>query len=147
MYFVTNIKAHPQKSVFIHKDFIFQQIIVDFITKNVGTKNFNTLSTFMQVNNNGVLSFERFVRQFTSDPFPLVDNPELMLIAPYWADVDTRGTGRVWYRQTSDAALLSRARREIRSAFVSQMTFDPTMLFIATWDHVGHYNRRTTLVS
>lgn len=100
----------------------------------------------MQVNNNGVLSFESSVRQFTSDPFPLVDNPDLMLIAPYWADVDTRGTGTVWYRQTSDEALLLRARREIRSAFVSQMTFQPTMLFIATWDHVGHYNQRTTRV-
>ena len=94
-----------------------------------------------------MLSFERSVRQFTSDPFPLVDNPDLMLIAPYWADVDTRGTGTVWYRQTSDETLLLRARREIRSAFVSQMTFQPTMLFIATWDHVGHYNRRTALVS
>lgn len=104
-------------------------------------------SSKLQVNNNGVISFERSVRQFTSNPFPLVENPDLMLIAPYWADVDTRGTGTVWYRQTSNEILLLQARRAIRSAFVNQMTFQPTMLFIATWDHVGHYNQRTSLVS
>lgn len=85
------------------------------------------------------------VSQFTSQSFPLGDGR--MLIAPYWADVDTTGTGTVWYRQTSDAVLLSRARREIRAVFVTHMNFEPTMLFIATWDHVGYYNSRTDLVS
>ena len=68
-------------------------------------------------------------------PSPL--SGDLQLIAPYWADVDTRGTGSVWYRQTTDTQLLARARDEIRAAFINQGSFNPTSLFIATWDHVG----------
>lgn len=95
----------------------------------------------LQVNNNGDLSFTTRVSTFTPQAFPLSGN--LQLIAPYWADVDTRGTGSVWYRETTDPQLLTRARNEIQSAFIDQARFSPTSLFIATWDHVGYYNRRT----
>ena len=99
---------------------------------------------FLQVNNNGDISFTRAVSTYTPQAFPLSGN--LQLIAPYWADVDTRGTGSVWYRQTTDSQLLARTRDEIRAAFINQATFNPTSLFIATWDHVGYYNRRTDKV-
>ena len=98
----------------------------------------------LQVNNNGDISFTTPVSTFTPQTFPLSGN--LQLIAPYWADVDTRGTGSVWYRQTTDAQLLARARDSIRAAFINQARFNPTSLFIATWDHVGYYNRRTDKV-
>ncbi len=98
----------------------------------------------MQVNNNGDLSFTNGVPQFTPNPFPLTGT--LQLIAPFWADVDTRGTGTVWYRQTTESQLLARARSEIEAAFVSQGSFSPAFLFIATWDHVGYYNRHAEKV-
>ena len=98
----------------------------------------------LQVNNNGDISFTGPISTFTPQAFPLSGN--LQLIAPYWADVDTRGTGSVWYRQTTDTQLLARARDEIRAAFINQASFNPTSLFIATWDHVGYYNRRTDKV-
>ena len=97
-----------------------------------------------QVNNNGLLSFDVAVSQFTPDSFPLDDGR--MVIAPYWGDVDTTGTGIVWLRETSNATLLDRAASDIRGAFVNQMFFEPTSLFIATWDHVGYYSSRTDLV-
>lgn len=96
------------------------------------------------MNNNGILSFGEGIGQFTPQSFPLGDGR--MIIAPYWGDVDTTGTGRVWYRETSEASLLTRARSEVRAAFVGQMSFEPTMLFIATWDHVGYFNSHTDLV-
>lgn len=96
------------------------------------------------MNNNGLLSFDVPVSQFTPQSFPLGDGR--MIVAPYWADVDTRGTGKVWYRETTEAALLTKAKSEIRAAFINQMFFEPTTLFIATWDHVGYYDSNTDLV-
>ena len=98
----------------------------------------------MQVNNNGDISFTRAVTTFTPQAFPLAD--DLELIAPYWSDVDTRGTGNVWYRETADPDLLERAQKEIRRAFVAHENFVPTYLFVATWDHVGYYNSHTDKV-
>ena len=98
----------------------------------------------LQVNNNGDISFTRPVSTYTPQTFPLSGN--LQLIAPDWADVDTRGTGSVWYRETTDTQLLARARDEIRAAFINQASFSPTSLFIATWDHVGYYSQRTDKV-
>ena len=65
-----------------------------------------------------------------------------MIIAPYWADSDIRQMGAVWYRETNNQTLLARARREIRSAFVNNMDFEPTYLFIATWDRVPYFPGR-----
>ena len=61
------------------------------------------------------------------------------IIAPYWADVDTRGTGQIFYRQSTDPSLLARASREIQSAFPSSQNVAITNLLIATWDKVGYY--------
>ena len=91
-----------------------------------------------QVNNNGVISFTIPVSAFTPEPFPLGNGLEL--IAPYWADVDTTGTGIVWYRETSNPDLLNRVQREIVRVFSAQQNFAPINLFIATWDHVGYYS-------
>ena len=70
------------------------------------------------------------MRQYTPDPFPL--GGDRILIAPYWADVDTTGTGTVWYRETTGAL----------PTFLNASVQDPgsVLLFIATWDHVGYFN-------
>ena len=96
------------------------------------------------MNNIGLLSFGAGRGQFTLDGFPLGDGR--FIIVPFWGDVDTRGTGTVWYRETTDTSLLLQARNEIRAAFVDQMSFEPETLFIATWDHVGYFYRHTDLV-
>ena len=85
------------------------------------------------------------VSTYTPDPFPL--SGDLQLISPYWGDVDTRGTGSVWYRESINRVLLARAQNEIRAAFpVIARTFSPFFLFIATWDHVGYYSSHTDKV-
>ena len=65
-------------------------------------------------------------------------------MAPYWANVDTRGTGKIFYRQSTDPSLLARATSEIR--LVSK-NVTITNLFIATWDAVGYYSRKTDKVN
>ena len=101
-----------------------------------------------------MISFTRQVRTFTPQAFPLEGS--LQLIAPYWADVDTRpsGSGNVWYRETStsDSELIARARSDIMRdpllfPEVDFSTFLPTSIFIATWDRVGYYNQRSDKVS
>ena len=67
-------------------------------------------------------------------------------MAPFWADVDTSGTGDVWYRESNSPALLAKANKQIMDAFPLQARFTATRLLIATWDHVGYYNRKTDKV-
>ena len=94
-----------------------------------------------------MISFDAPVTAYTPDSFPIMGN--FVLLSPYWADVDTRPStgGFVHYRQSTDPALLNMARDQIRVVFpVDFQTFTPTFLFVATWDHVGYYNRRTDKV-
>ena len=67
-------------------------------------------------------------------------------IAPYWADADLRGTGEVYYRQTRNPVLLTRATNEIQRAFSMSQDAIVTSLFIVTWEAVGYFNHGTDKV-
>ena len=54
---------------------------------------------------------------FNSDHGQFPTDTNYKMIAPYWADVDTRGIANVTYRMTTDADLLRRANNHIRKAF------------------------------
>ena len=69
------------------------------------------------------------------------------MIAPYWADVDTRKIGRVFYRQTTEPSLLARATSEITSAFNATQNITITALVIATWYTVGYFELNANKVS
>ena len=83
------------------------------------------------MNTNRVISFSVPVSQFTPDRFPLRDKRGR--IAPFWGDMDTRNGGVVFYRESTDTALLQKATRDIRRAFRA------TWIFIAAWDSVAFY--------
>ena len=91
-----------------------------------------------------MVSFSSSVSSYNSQAFPINDSA---LITPYWGDVDTRGTGDVLYRQTSDSSLLENARSDVLSVYTEFTSFTPTSLLIATWDHVGYFDSQTDLVS
>ena len=76
-------------------------------------------------------------------PFSLTNQP---LVAPFWGDVDTRSSGEVFYRLTTNQALLAEVGMEIRRSFVNSRGFFPTSLFIATWNDVGYYENHADLV-
>lgn len=96
------------------------------------------------MNNNGHISFDGPVSTYTPVPFPLNGSgfDATQLIAPYWADADTRPGGTVWYRESSSQADLSRAQSEIRDIFPGEADrFSPHLVFIVTWDHIGYYDQ------
>ena len=106
----------------------------------------NTLPPFLshyfeQVNNNGIISFDVSYSAFQPNAFPFSSTP---IVAPFWADSDTRMNGNVWYGERSDdVLLLLRAQEDVQSYFSSQYNFEPNFLFVATWDSVHHYQDGT----
>ena len=98
----------------------------------------------LQVSNNGFVSLDKKFSTISFNPIPLPLHGTDKIIGSYWADVDTRGTGKVYYHQTTRPNLLSRANYEIKTAFPLSKRI--TNLLIATWDAVGYYNRRTDKV-
>ena len=78
--------------------------------------------TSMFVNTNGNITFRGPLSTFTPNPFPVATQP---MIAPYWADVDTRGGGAP--ANNSIFWHLAPGRMQI------------------TWHNVGYYNIRDDL--
>lgn len=90
---------------------------------------------------------------FTSQTFPISSarrGSNFQVIAPFWGDVDTSGSmlGTVWYRsETNNTILLQRVKNVISKYLplypeVDLRQFNPTLLFIATWDQVGYYRQQ-----
>ena len=104
----------------------FQSIL---IVKSYWIASFN--DSVLQVNRNGVLSFQTQFYELRPQSFPLNG---FSLIAPFWYGVHI---GNIFFRQTSNATLLQKARDQLQELFPSSGNFTPTILFIATWDRVA----------
>ncbi|OWF44878.1 Sushi, nidogen and EGF-like domain-containing protein 1 [Mizuhopecten yessoensis] len=102
---------------------------------------FNSQHDSLFVNTNGAISFQKTLSQFTPAPFPLQDHRSI--VAPFWADVDIRNGGTVWYRETTDPAILQRATDEIRLYNPDQSDFHASWVFVSTWDNVAFYGAST----
>uniref|UniRef100_A0A8C5SFY2 Tectorin alpha n=1 Tax=Laticauda laticaudata TaxID=8630 RepID=A0A8C5SFY2_LATLA len=94
------------------------------------------------VNNNGVVSFNVLVSQFTPESFPLADGRAF--IAPFWADVHNGIRGEIYYRETTDPVLLKKVSKDIRKYFKNLPSFTALSVFIATWDEVTFYGGSST---
>ena len=68
-------------------------------------------------------------------------------VAPFWADVDTRGSGNVWYRVSTSQTMLDKAYKDIRDAFPLEPEFTPTELVIVTWEKVGYFDSKSDKVA
>ena len=97
----------------------------------------HSVTHILQVNTNGIITLDQPYPSYIAGPLPLVIIRR-WIIAPYWANVDTRGTGQIFYRQTNDPSLLAEASSEIRAAFPEYQNITITNLFITTWDAVGY---------
>ena len=88
-----------------------------------------------QIYENGYIGLGGAAGSSSPQSFPFSDSNGLL--APFWADI-ARGstTGSVFYRETTDSALLSRAMYEITLAYGGTVSI--SSLFIATWDQVGY---------
>ena len=78
---------------------------------------YGTTYNSLFINNNGNVSFGSSYSTFSSNSFP---DPSFVMIAPFWGDVDTRGTasGLVYFKQTATS-------------------------LIVKWSNVGYYSSMT----
>ena len=109
----------------------------------VWTRTLSILTPF-QVSTNGALSFGERLQSYSGDHLSMVNTA---LIAPFWADADTRESGEVFYRQTNESSCITNVTNILREVFEDAVGFTPFTLFIATWNNVGYYNRNRDRVS
>ena len=100
--------------------------------------------SLLQIYNNGYVSLgSGTTGGYTPRPFPFRGAP---MIAPYWADVDTRvGSGRVYYRESASSSDRTRVSSIIRTTY--HTNFMPSRVFIVQWNRVGYYSRHQNRVS
>ena len=76
--------------------------------------------------------------------FPLAaSNIRSATLAPFWADVDTRGSGRVVYKaikRSENTSLTSHIESTVATSLTNLEDFTATWVLIVTWDHVGYYS-------
>lgn len=91
----------------------------------------------MQVNNNGYVTFDISLREWTARAFPIVGSHRI--IAPFWTDISTLKGGSLWYRTTTNLSILQKGTNEIRTVFPRFVTFSATWMMIVTWEEVAAY--------
>ncbi|CAJ0961123.1 unnamed protein product, partial [Ranitomeya imitator] len=98
---------------------------------------FGKVYDYLYMNNNGLLSFYWPIWQYVPEQLPVVtyNNP---FLAVFWADVDNRFAGDIYYRMSTDPELLARATSDIRMYF-RHKNFTANWAFVATWDRVPYY--------
>lgn len=89
------------------------------------------------MNNNGIISFLKEVSQFTPVAFPI--SKDRRVVAAFWADVDNRRAGDVYYRESTEQPILERASRDIAQYFPEFPGFSAQWVFIATWYRVTFF--------
>ncbi|XP_075046985.1 uncharacterized protein LOC142107450 [Mixophyes fleayi] len=98
----------------------------------------------LYVNNNGLLSFRSPIGQYVPQELPVAfGNPFLAL---FWADINNQVAGDIYFRQSTDPALLYRATSDIR-AYFHHLNFTAQWVFVATWDSVAYYGSATNKVN
>jgi len=92
------------------------------------------------VNINGVLSFSESFGVFSPRSLPFGSVP---LIIPFWRDTITRSDcpGNIYYRETANSDALEQASLILHGIGLRR-SFNPTSVFIATWDDVTSYGSR-----
>ncbi|XP_059051418.1 nidogen-like [Achroia grisella] len=81
------------------------------------------------VNNFGIISFRADIPSFLNAEFPL----PYPSIAAFYTNVDTSESGAVYYRETDESHVLSKAEESVQDNFHDYYDFKPTSVFIATW--------------
>lgn len=69
--------------------------------------------------------------------FPIAGDRRV--VAPFWADVDNRRAGKVFYRESQEAPILKRASADVRTYFSEFPSFNATWVLIATWLQVTFF--------
>ena len=104
------------------------------------------LSLCLQVNTNGILSFRNSFLDHEPQDFGVMSS-EVVLVAPYWDDVDTSsGAGNISHRLV-EGQEFPQLQEIIESTFTEVRGFRIRLLFVATYDRVPPFSIPSTLVS
>ena len=68
------------------------------------------------------------------------------VIAPFYADIDTRGGGQVYWRASDQAEDRSRAANLVVRYYEASKDFVPGEVVVVTWDTVGYFDMQTDKV-
>ena len=91
----------------------------------------------IQVNTNGVISFNQSYLSFTQQSLPVsLRLPPLIL--PFWIDIDIGCQGEIYFRQATNNETLKQAKLLLYDHRPASR-FNPTLVFIATWRNVRPY--------
>jgi hypothetical protein len=114
---------------------------------------FGVSRSTLYISNNGLVSFDGPVSTYTALPFPI--NGSFAVIAPFWADVDTRAAvtaipgfptpNRIYYRMPAVplGTDVVRMSNEVANSFPTELPFTPTVVAVFTWFAVGRYASRS----
>jgi hypothetical protein len=89
------------------------------------------------VNTNGVLSFGASYILPVATDFNFVSSPPI--IAPFWDDIDIRKGGTIYYHQDSNSTITELVQKAVASEYPEAASFQPSLVFVATWDRVEPY--------
>lgn len=92
----------------------------------------------MQINTNGLISFNTDIPIFFNIEFPL----DFPIIAPLYSNIDTTGSGDIYYFETADRDYLDRADITVLEAFPGT-NFRTKSVFIVSWMDVGYHRNGT----
>lgn len=101
---------------------------------------------FVYINTNGILTFGSEFQNYLNLPFPI----EYPAVAPFYANVDTtlpNDTAAIVYFKSTDEDLLHRVSDLVRVNFDESTDFEARQVFVATWEHVGHYDMKNDVTN
>ncbi|XP_050523369.1 nidogen isoform X2 [Daktulosphaira vitifoliae] len=107
------------------------------VSLSVPIKFYNDTYDTVFINSNGLVSFNSEMPTFFNVPFPL-DYPAM---AAFYANIDLRGSGQVYYRESRDSRVLGQVNELVRRFYPRQSQFRAATAFIATWYQVGYYKK------
>lgn len=121
-----------------------------FMNESCCMKSYNTLddtqSHSLQINTNGILTFGSEFQNYLNLPFPI----EYPAVAPFYANVDTtlpNDTAAIVYFKSQDEELLHRVSDLVRVNFAEAVDFEARQVFVATWEHVGHFDMKNDVTN
>lgn len=81
-----------------------------------------------------MLTFRADIPSFLNIEFPL----PYPSIAAFYTNIDTTNAGAVYYRETNEPHVLSKAEESVQNNFHDYFDFKPKSVFIATWEDVTY---------
>uniref|UniRef100_A0A3Q2FHK9 Sushi, nidogen and EGF-like domain-containing protein 1 n=1 Tax=Cyprinodon variegatus TaxID=28743 RepID=A0A3Q2FHK9_CYPVA len=84
---------------------------------------------------NGHLTFEAPWSSYSPEKFPMDEGRDI--IAPFWADLDNRKSGNIYYVQYTNGSILQQVTQDI-NVYFPELTFNASWIFIATWHKIPY---------